>query len=574
MTPGRFRWAVCQLDILRRLNNIADIREALCQLPETLDETYERILTAIPSECQAMARKSLHLLAGGHLLAGRRVTTRAALLDALAVNEQDLSFDPGRKPFDPDSPIEVCTCLVTFNAESDGIYLAHYTVEEYMVSPRISHGPARTFQATDEAILSLSLRCLMVYMLQGDYLTSHRSGGLIYDACLDWYALICEIESEAEKELMMSLTFQLLNPKRPHFQAWLLANAEVDEIFSNGTFPMWTASQEDNVCLTLAYLCWFNLDHFASIFLGQYQGRFPYESQIWRTRDPKCLWANLEDVPLQHKKSDYSEAVNTLNRRMGRETMTILHIAATGRRKDYLESFILAGADINHISLSGLSVLTSALSVLPLDAQFVSKDGTLETVSPIVEFLIDKVDLRQKCSISPIQMTLQALLCEGSMDDIKLCYQVVAKLLMSGADANGVADDDANLTRVRNTTRLLHEQSVPMKSVQVKEEIEEFVAAQRGNPDAYGQSDYGLYDTPLRIIRVLKEKKYRASPPSFMRKIEEIEKLLEIYGGRDLHLFPVQELPGYNEAHMKEWNRICTNGLPSNCKIDTELYDP
>jgi hypothetical protein len=555
---------VCQLDILRRLNNIDDIRGALRQLPETLDETYERILTAIPSESQAMARKTLHLLAGG------RITTRAALVDALAVNEVDLSFNPERKPLDPDSPIEACTCLVTFNPESDGIYLAHYTVEEYMLSPRITHGPARSFHTTDEAIRSLSARCLMVYMLQGDYLTPDISGGLIFDACPDWFTLIRELESEPEKELMMLPTFKLLDPKLPHFHPWLRANAEVNDVFGDGKFPVWTANQEDQVCLTLAYLCWFKLDEFIGIFLGQHEGSFPYDTQIWRPRDPLFSWSNLQYYSIEYCKSYYAEAVNTPNRRMGRETMTLLHIAATSREKEYLEAFIFTGADINHISLSGLSVLTSALSVLPLDAQYVSKDGNLETVSPIVEFLIDEVDLRpHKCSISPIQMTLQALLCENSqsMDHAELCHQVIRRLLASGADANSVVDDAANLIRIRNLSSLLLEQAMPFEPAQTKLEIQEFVLAQRGNPKTYG-----CYDTPLRIIRYLKEKQLWASPSSpFMHKVEEIEKLLETYGGRDLHLFPVKDLPGYNEAHMNEWHRICANESLSNHDIDTDL---
>ena len=47
---GMFRWAVCQLDILRRLNRMGKIRTALQSLPETLDETYERIFSSIHPE--------------------------------------------------------------------------------------------------------------------------------------------------------------------------------------------------------------------------------------------------------------------------------------------------------------------------------------------------------------------------------------------------------------------------------------------------------------------------------------------------------------------------------------------
>lgn len=42
MMLNRFRWVFCQLDKLRRCLS-PRIRQALDELPETLDETYERI---------------------------------------------------------------------------------------------------------------------------------------------------------------------------------------------------------------------------------------------------------------------------------------------------------------------------------------------------------------------------------------------------------------------------------------------------------------------------------------------------------------------------------------------------
>ena len=166
----RLGWVVCQLDILKRLNHVSDIRKALGELPRTLDETYEGNLCALPPENCLMARKTLHLLAQG------QIHTLDALTDALAVDEENLYFDPENRPLDRHFPIEVCTCLVTHDTESDRIFLAHYTVEEYMLSARIKDGPAHLFHTTDEAIKCLSARCLMVYMIGGDY-TSNVTGG-------------------------------------------------------------------------------------------------------------------------------------------------------------------------------------------------------------------------------------------------------------------------------------------------------------------------------------------------------------------------------------------------------------
>ncbi|KAF1977277.1 hypothetical protein BU23DRAFT_453456 [Bimuria novae-zelandiae CBS 107.79] len=44
---GMFRWAACQLNSLAKCRNRATLRKALATLPLTLDQTYERILSAI-----------------------------------------------------------------------------------------------------------------------------------------------------------------------------------------------------------------------------------------------------------------------------------------------------------------------------------------------------------------------------------------------------------------------------------------------------------------------------------------------------------------------------------------------
>src|SRR5882757_76823 len=54
----RFQWVVCQVDSLRRCFP-ADILGALDRLPESLDETYARVLLGIDKRKQEYA---LHLL--------------------------------------------------------------------------------------------------------------------------------------------------------------------------------------------------------------------------------------------------------------------------------------------------------------------------------------------------------------------------------------------------------------------------------------------------------------------------------------------------------------------------------
>ena len=95
LTSNRFRWVVCQLDILRRLSIVADIRSALTRLPKTLDETYERVLCNIPPESQDMSHKTLQLIATGY------ITTLAQIVDLLTIDLEKLSFDVENRPRRP-----------------------------------------------------------------------------------------------------------------------------------------------------------------------------------------------------------------------------------------------------------------------------------------------------------------------------------------------------------------------------------------------------------------------------------------------------------------------------------------
>ena len=61
MYPPRFRWVVCQLDMLRSCFP-PSLRDTLRKLPETLDETYERILLGINKQRREYAIRLLQCL--------------------------------------------------------------------------------------------------------------------------------------------------------------------------------------------------------------------------------------------------------------------------------------------------------------------------------------------------------------------------------------------------------------------------------------------------------------------------------------------------------------------------------
>jgi ankyrin repeat protein len=174
----RFRWAVCQLDVLRKCLRPSAIKQALQTLPKTLDETYDRILNGIPEEYHRDAHAILQLIAfSSYPLSLDEVS------EAIAVNLDKQCFDPDDRLRDPYVVLEICSSLISVNFMTTKVpdilslwtvnpqipvklYQAsywprlsaptgpilgftHYSVKEYLLSPRIQKSPTAAFSISE-----------------------------------------------------------------------------------------------------------------------------------------------------------------------------------------------------------------------------------------------------------------------------------------------------------------------------------------------------------------------------------------------------------------------------------------
>src|SRR5260221_212489 len=115
------------------------IRHALAELPETLDETYERTLREINKGDWELAHRLFQCIA---------VATRPLLVEELA---EILAFDfragpipKLREDWRPEDPVEavlsICTTLISLiNVEnSQVIQFSHFSVREFLTSARLA----------------------------------------------------------------------------------------------------------------------------------------------------------------------------------------------------------------------------------------------------------------------------------------------------------------------------------------------------------------------------------------------------------------------------------------------------
>ncbi|KAF8256822.1 hypothetical protein EI94DRAFT_1710150 [Lactarius quietus] len=142
---GMFRWVFCQLEILRRCFPTA-LRRALDSLPESLDETYERILLSIDKEKQKYSHRLFQCLTVS--IRPLRVEELAEILAIQLEDGQDSEYDTEWRPEDAQQAVlSACSSLITI-VNVNGfpvVQFAHFSVKEFLTSDRLRHSAAGFF---------------------------------------------------------------------------------------------------------------------------------------------------------------------------------------------------------------------------------------------------------------------------------------------------------------------------------------------------------------------------------------------------------------------------------------------
>ena len=152
---SRFRWVDCQLEALRSCpSSEYHLDLMLKSLPESLDETYERMLCNINYHLVEDARRILTLLCFS-----KWPLTVQELIDGVAVeiNGDSSGLNRKRRLQDSNGIRDICGSFIEiYVAKSEGenkdeekateiVRIAHFSVQEYLESERIRHQKAANF---------------------------------------------------------------------------------------------------------------------------------------------------------------------------------------------------------------------------------------------------------------------------------------------------------------------------------------------------------------------------------------------------------------------------------------------
>lgn len=105
------------------------IRLVLKNLPRSLSETYERLLSKI----QGTERKDMIQGMFKWIVCAREPIHLEEMREAVTFTLKDLTYDPRKLPTDLNRLVRACGNLVIVDEESQVIQLAHHTVQQYLL---------------------------------------------------------------------------------------------------------------------------------------------------------------------------------------------------------------------------------------------------------------------------------------------------------------------------------------------------------------------------------------------------------------------------------------------------------
>lgn len=117
----------CQLDLIASCPNPKSAKDALENLPKTLFETYERVLSAIDSQDPETVRiAQMSLL---WLIASLRPLRLAEINEAMMIEIGSTSLNEDRGVFEDTEIVQILGSLINYDARRKTITLSHYTVQ-------------------------------------------------------------------------------------------------------------------------------------------------------------------------------------------------------------------------------------------------------------------------------------------------------------------------------------------------------------------------------------------------------------------------------------------------------------
>ena len=396
----------CQLDALQHCFP-PNLRQYLNELPETLDETYERILRGINKaqkdnahrllQCLTVAVRPLQVKEVAELLA---FDFQASSTGGMPTLKEDWRWDD-----EEEAVLSICSSLITIipRANTRVVQFSHFSVKEFLTSSRLArspHGEVSRFHIDLEPAHTIMAQASLATLLRQDEHTRNsdaKVSPLLNYAAQHWvdHAQIETVSSRVRDGMDV-----LFDNSKPHFAAWLQVH-DIDEHRS--------ASQGNGSPLYYAASCGFY--DLAERLITKY----PEQVNAYGGRDQFPLSAALlkRHFRVANLLYNHGAVVDA----QGIDKFTPLHVASSDKQVDVLRWLLDHGADKNARSKS----LWTPLYIAALRKE-------PEAVKVLLEYNAD-TNLQNIDGETPLYEALDSFLEEKVVD-------IVRRLLEHGADPN------------------------------------------------------------------------------------------------------------------------------------------
>ncbi|KAH9164371.1 hypothetical protein EDB89DRAFT_2233963 [Lactarius sanguifluus] len=403
---GMFRWVFCQLDALQHCFP-SNLRQFLDELPESLDETYERILRSINKAHKDNARRLLQCLA----VAVRPLRVEE-LAELLAFDFQGSSSggtpklkDDWRWDDQEEAVLSTCSSLIAIvpSGGSQLVQFSHFSVKEYLTSPRLaqSQDDVSRFHIDLEAAHTILAQVCLGTLLRLDEHADVEGFPLVKYAARYW---VDHARFDGVSSLVRDGMDDLFDSSKPQFAAWLRVH-DMDKPWSLFSF-----SAPRGVGSPLYYAAFFGFYDLAERLITE---QVNTDGGYLLAPLPAAVYKRHFDVAnLLHKHG----AIVDVRGDGGR---TPLYAASFHGHVDIMRWLLNHSADPNIRKEDGWTPLHTAAAY-----------GTLEAIQMLLEHNAD-VNMRSDKGETPLYTTIRySHHPEGKM------VEVFQRLLERGADSN------------------------------------------------------------------------------------------------------------------------------------------
>ena len=410
-----------------------NLRHYLNELPDTLDETYDRILKGINKAQKDNAHRLLQCLA---------VAVRPLLVEELA---ELLAFDfqatsSGGGPTlkedwrwdnQEEAVLSTCSSLITIIPRDDDsrvVQFSHFSVKEYLTSPRLARSPdgeVSRFRIDLEPAHMIITQACHATLLQMD---QHAGNNDVILSPLVKYAAEHWVDHAQFGKVSLCVWEQmddLFDIAKPHFAAWLREH-NMDKPWVD-----FSPFLRDGVGSPLYYAAFCGFYDMAERLIAKHPEQI--HARGGRNQFPLPAVLYKKHLRVAHLLYRHGAAVDV----RGIHGNTPLRTASTHGQIDIMLWLLDHGADVNARSDSGFTPLSSAAHAMDLEA---------------VQVLLEhnaNINIQDNKGQTPLCWVLSNCPPKGKFVDM------VRLLLDRGADPNICNDDHSTPLHQASSRKLL-----------------------------------------------------------------------------------------------------------------------